>query len=152
MSLRSKRISDLYSYKKGANKTPIWLAYSRWRDKIIAIHIGKGIKAAKELYYKVKNITPNIQKIYTDSNSCYDIAFKELGIDNILEISKGKTKTHMIEAINSSLRDNIARMNRKSKRYSKKEDLLYGTIQLFFHYKTYNGGFFKNKECIGNNK
>ena len=24
-----------------------------------------------------------------------------------------------------------------SKRYSKKEDLLYGTIQLFFHYKTY---------------
>ena len=113
MSLQSKRISDLYSYKKGANKTPIWLAYSRWRDKIIAIHIGKGIKAAKELYYKVKNITPNIQKIYTDGNSCYDIAFKELGIDNILEISKGKTKTHMIEAINSSLRDNIARMNRK---------------------------------------
>ena len=74
-------------------------------DKIIAIHIGKGIKAAKELYYKVKNITPNIQKIYTDGNSCYDIAFKELGIDNILEISKGKTKTHMIEAINSSLRE-----------------------------------------------
>ena len=34
----------------------------------------------------------------------------------------------------------------------KKEDLLYGIIQLFFHYKTYNGGFFKNKECIGNNK
>ena len=27
----------------------------------------------------------------------------------------------------------------KSKRYSKKEDLLYGTIQLFFHYKIYNG-------------
>ena len=152
MSLQSKRISDLYSYKKGANKTPIWLAYSRRRDKIIAIHIGKGIKAAKELYYKVKNITPNIQKIYTDGNSCYDIAFKELGIDNILEISKGKTKTHMIEAINSSLRDNIARMNRKSKRYSKKEDLLYGTIQLFFHYKTYNGGFFKNKKYVGNNK
>ena len=32
---------------------------------------------------------------------------------------------------------------RNGKRYSKKEDLLYGTIQLFFHYKTYNGGFFK---------
>ena len=58
----------------------------------------------------------------------------------------------MIEAINSSLRDNIARMNRKSKRYSKKEDLLYGTIQLFFHYKTYNGGFFKNKKYVENNK
>ena len=40
----------------------------------------------------------------------------------------------------------------KSKRYSKKEDLLYGTIQLFFHYKTYNGGFFKNKKYVGNNK
>ena len=41
---------------------------------------------------------------------------------------------------------------RNSKRYSKKEDLLYGTIQLFFHYKTYNGGFFKNKKYVGNNK
>ena len=63
-----------------------------------------------------------------------------------------------------------------SKRYSKK-DLLYDTIQLFFHHKTYimiifpplvsckarnlynilsykekTNGFFKNKECIGNNK
>ena len=49
MSLQSKRISDLYSYKKEANKTHIWLAYSRRREKIIEIHIGKGIKAAKEL-------------------------------------------------------------------------------------------------------
>ena len=49
----------------------------------------------------------------------------------------------MIEAINSSLRDNIARMNRRTKRYSKKEDMLYNTILLFFHYKTYKGGFFK---------
>ena len=40
---------------------------------------------------------------------------------------------------------------RNSKRYSKK-DLLYGTIQLFFNYKTYNGGFFKNKKYVGNNK
>ena len=47
----------------------------------------------------------NIRKIYTDGNSCYDVAFKELGIDHLLEISEGKTKTHMIEAINSSLRE-----------------------------------------------
>ena len=82
-------------------------------DKVIAIHIGKGIKAAKELYNKVKAVTQNIQKIYTDGNSCYDLAFKELGVNNLLEISIAKSKTHMIEAINSSLRDNIARMNRK---------------------------------------
>lgn len=65
-----------------------------------------------------------------------------------MEISKGKSKTHMIESINSSLRDNISRMNRKSKRFSKNLLLLYGTIQLFFHYKTYNGGFFKYKNYI----
>lgn len=54
----------------------------------------------------------------------------------------------MIEAINSSLRDNISRMNRKSKRYSKRKDLLYGTIKLFFHYKIYKGGFFRyEKYC-----
>ena len=83
-------------------------------NKVIAIVIGKGVKAAKELYNKVKTITPNIKKIYTDGNSCYDVAFKELGIDNLLEISVAKSKTHMIEAINSSLRDNISRMNRKT--------------------------------------
>ena len=31
----------------------------------------------------------------------------------------------------------------RTKRYSKKEDMLYNTILLFFHYKTYKGGFFK---------
>ena len=54
----------------------------------------------------------------------------------------------MIEAINSSLRDNISRMNRKSKRFSKDLSLLYGTIQLFFHYKTYKGGFFKYEKYV----
>ena len=48
----------------------------------------------------------------------------------------------MIEAINSSLRDNIARMNRKSKRYSKSLPMLQGTLELFFYYKQYKGGFY----------
>lgn len=54
----------------------------------------------------------------------------------------GKSQTHMIEAINSSLRDNIARMNRKSKRYSKSLPMLQGTLELFFYYKQYKGGFY----------
>ena len=47
--------------------------------------------------------------------------------------------------------DNIARLNRKSKRFSENLSLLYSTIELFFHYKTYNGSFFKNNESYNNN-
>jgi insertion element IS1 protein InsB len=44
----------------------------------------------------------------------------------------------LIESINSSIRDNLARFNRKSKRYSKSFEALNDTLLLFFHRKQYN--------------
>ena len=113
-------------------------------NKIIAYTIGKGVKAVIDIYKKVKLITENIEKIYTDGNSCYDAAFKEIHVHHLLEISVGKTKTHMIEATNSSIRDNLSRFNRKSKRYSKSMKMLDDTLLLFFYYKKFNGGFYGN--------
>ena len=43
----------------------------------------------------------------------------------------------MIEAVNSSIRDNLARFNRKSKRFSKSYEMLEHTLLLFLHYKQY---------------
>ena len=43
-----------------------------------------------------------------------------------------KRETHLIESSNSSIRDNLARFNRKSKRFSKSFSFLDFTLQLFF--------------------
>ena len=80
-------------------------------------------------YRKVKKLRPNISHIYSDSNSCYDVAFTELKISE--KHTMTKRETHLIESSNSSIRDNLARFNRKSKRFSKSFSLLDFTLQLF---------------------
>jgi IS1 family transposase len=97
--------------------------------------IGEGIRAAQEIYRKVKCLTGCIERIYSDANSCYDVAFKRLGIPEPHTMTK--TQTHMIEATNSSIRDNLARFNRRSKRYSKRLDMLNHSLSLFLHRKTF---------------
>jgi len=46
---------------------------------------------------------------------------------------KTKSETCLIEAFNSSLRDNLARLNRQTKRYSKSKRMLYNTLLLFVY-------------------
>ena len=109
----------------------MWTAYSRNRNKIIAFVRGTGKRAAHRIYRRVKEITPNIAAIYTDANSCYDVVFTELGLSNIHTMTK--RETHLIESSNSSVRDNLARFNRKSKRFSKSWEMLYKSFDLFAH-------------------
>ncbi len=100
---------------------------------MIAFVIGKGLAAAKKLYALVKAQRARIETIYTDANSCYQVAFAQLRIPEKHEI--GKDKTHLIESSNSSIRDNLARFMRKSKRHSKTFHMLDHTLKLFFDYK-----------------
>lgn len=94
-----------------------------------------GIQCAMELYHRTKLAVGQISFICTDANSVYDVAFK---IGNVPEPHIiGKSETSRIESTNSSLRDNLARLNRKSKRYSKSYEMLYCTIKLFCHYKQF---------------
>ena len=82
-------------------------------------------------YRKVKKLRTNISHIYSDANSCYDIAFSEMKIPEQYTITK--SETHLIESSNSSIRDNLARFSRKSKRFSKFLSFLDFTLQLFFY-------------------
>ena len=50
---------------------------------------------------------PNISHIYSDANSCYNIAFSEMKISE--QHTMTKSETHLIESSNSSIRDNLAR-------------------------------------------
>ena len=93
--------------------------------------IGWGLKAAMAIYRLVKRLRPNIDHIYTDANSCYDVAFKRFGVPEPHTMTKAQT--HLIESSNSSIRDNLARFNRKTKRYTKSLDMLVISLDLFFN-------------------
>ena len=75
--------------------------------------------------------------IYTDANSCYSQRFSDIGISEIHKDNPNKSQTHMIESINSSIRDNLARFCRRSKKYSKCINMLDDTLILFFNRKQY---------------
>jgi len=93
--------------------------------------IGWGNKAAMAIYRKVKRLRPNISHIYTDANSCYDVVFKTMKIPEPHTMTKAQT--HLIESSNSSIRDNLARFARRSKRYSKTLEMLRISLDLFIH-------------------
>jgi len=83
------------------------------------------------LYRLVKRLRPNIDHIYTDANSCYDVAFARMKITEPHTMTKAET--HLIESSNSSIRDNLTRFNRKTKRVSKSIDMLRIALDLFIH-------------------
>jgi IS1 family transposase len=78
-----------------------------------------------------KRAVPSIAAIFTDANSCYRLAFDRYGVPE--PHTETKAQTHLIESANSSIRDNLARFNRRSKRHSKTLDMLQITLTLFFN-------------------
>lgn len=110
----------------------IWTAFSRRRNRVVAYHIGDaGVASAMTIYRLARQAVGSIAAIYTDANSCYDLAFKRMGISE--PHTQTKAQTHLIEASNSSIRDNLARFNRRSKRFSKTLHMLDVTLTLFFN-------------------
>ncbi len=98
----------------------------------MAYHIGDtGVASAIAIYTLAKQAVGVIGAIFTDANSCYHIAFKRLAITE--PHTQTKAQTHLIEASNSSIRDNLARFNRRSKRFSKSHQMLTITLDLFFN-------------------
>jgi IS1 family transposase len=109
---------------------PIWTAYSRNKKCVVAFEISnKGTSSAKLIYKKVKSIIKKISHIYTDANSCYKSAFKKIPEPHMVT----KAETHLIESSNSSIRDNLARFNRRTKRFSKSYEMLAISINLFIN-------------------
>jgi IS1 family transposase len=110
----------------------VWTAFSRRQARVVAYHIGdKGVRSAIRLYRQVKRCVPQIALIATDANSCYGLAFARHGVRE--PHFESKAETHRIESSHASLRDNLARFNRRSKRHSKSWQMLRITLDLFFH-------------------
>ena len=79
----------------------------------------------------MRSIVGKITQIFSDANSCYQIAFNKFGIMEPYAMTK--SQTHLIESSNSSIRDNLARFNRKTKRYSKSLEMLKISLDLLFY-------------------
>jgi IS1 family transposase len=85
----------------------------RNRNEVVAHYIGNGtIGAARELYEQVKH--HHIRIAATDGNYCYD----KVILKYVRHVAD-KAETCLVEAKNSSLRAMLARLNRRTKRYSK---------------------------------
>ncbi len=109
----------------------MWTAFSRRLGRVVAFHIGDtGVQSAMAIYELTRQAVGQIGAIFTDANSCYRLAFERMSIAEPHE--QTKAQTHLIEASNSSIRDNLARFNRRSKRFSKSMPMLQLTLELFF--------------------
>ena len=89
--------------------------------------------SATAIYHLTKEAVGRIGVIFTDANSCYHLAFERLGISE--PHIQTKAETHLIESSNASIRDNLARFNRRTKRISKTYHMLDITLAMFFNRK-----------------
>ena len=101
---------------------------------MVAYHIGDtGARSAIAIYRLAKLAVGQIAAIFTDANSCYDVAFQRFGVTEPHQ--QTKAQTHLIESSNASFRDNLARFNRRTKRASKTQEMLEITLDIFLERK-----------------
>ena len=103
----------------------------------MAFVIGNRRDCAFKLFCKARDAVGEIKLIFTDPNSCYAESFQTYGVSVQHIIAPFKNETHLIEATNSSMRDNLARFNRITKRYTKSLNMLECTLKLFCHHKQF---------------
>ena len=107
----------------------IWLCYSKVTHKILAVHIGnRGKKLAKKLIEQVPNM-----KIYcTDNWYAYNSAIEDTYTHEI-----GKRNTQDIERFNLIMRTILARLQRRTIKFSKSFDMLQASVNLVINRYNY---------------
>ena len=109
-------LEEIYDFIKKRIRAVVWTAYSKLQKHIIAYHVGEDIAAAMSIY---QNVTTKVDSshVYSDANSRYDATFAKMQIPKKRSITK--SQTHLIESSDGSIHDNLARINRRTKRWSK---------------------------------
>ena len=108
--------------QKKKQKAWIWLCYSKMTKKILAVHIGnRGKESAKKLINQVPNM-----KIYcTDDWDAYGCAIEDPETREI-----GKRNTQDIERFNLRMRMVLARLQRRTIKFSKSWERLEYSVNL----------------------
>jgi len=141
-SIEILEMDELYTYvKKKPKKDPktgkfshpytrIWTAVDRNRNETITFKIGDGDKSNFiELAHEIEEKCSNINYLCTDGYSAY--ASYSIARQHIVS----KSETCLVEAKNSSLRDMLARLNRRTKRFSKCKEMLRLALVMFYNKK-----------------
>ena len=108
--------------------TRIWTAVDRNRFKTTAFKIGDVNKSNFiELALEIEKECGSIEYLCTDESPSY--GYYKLANKHIAS----KSETCFVEIFNSSMRDMLARLNRRTKRFSKCIERLRLTLVMFFN-------------------
>ena len=119
MDLRSKK----------ANHVRIWTAVDRERGQIIDFEIGDGSALTFQRLLRRLRKKYNVGVFSSDANPVYQkVLQKEKHIAS-------KAETCLVESLNASLRDMLANLNRRTKRYAKSIKTLCHSVFLHVHRK-----------------
>ena len=100
----------------------------RDRFKTIAFKVGDGDKSNYlELAMSIERSCGKITYLCTDGNKAY--GYYKIAEQHIIS----KSETCLVESFNSSLRDMLACLNRRTKRFSKSLEMLRLTLLMFFN-------------------
>jgi len=109
----------------------VWLAVDRQQNRIVDFEIGDRsfstyfqMALRLESSYKIDYLCSDEYEVYKK----YKISEKHIA---------SKSETCLIEAKNSSIRDCLARFNRKTKRYSKSLEMMQLSLYLWAFYKNF---------------
>lgn len=121
-------IDEIYFYtKRRKRKRWMWLAVCKESKRILSHQIGtRGKNTLKKLFHKIEPII--CEHYYTDEHVSFE------GVLPKEKHTASKTHTTTIEGINSAIRHYLARFRRKTKCYTKSENMLNHTMNLFIAY------------------
>ena len=119
----------------------------RIRNEVIAFEVGnEQISNAYKMTYEIlsghssdyiinnEQLNTTINYLCTDGHHAYDKVYNTYK-DNIKHHIISKSETCLVESYNSSMRDSLARLHRKSKAYSKSLPMLTISINLWVYKK-----------------
>jgi len=113
---------------KKSKKKWIWLCISKISKKILAVYIGdRGEESAKKLIAQV----PNMKHYYTDNWDSYN---------HTIDISQRtifKRYTQIIERFNLRMRTSLARLQRKTIKFSKSYEQLVASVNFIINRYNY---------------
>ena len=121
---KPKTRKDKVGYTEG-EYTRIWLAVDRNKNEVIDFEVGDGKeKTAFKLFDRIYQ-RHKVKYVCTDQNPVYKTLINSFNLEkdqkNQTMHIPSKSETCLAESKNSSLRDNLARLNRRTKRISKSD-------------------------------
>jgi insertion element IS1 protein InsB len=120
-------IDEMWHYiQNKGDKCWIWLAICKVSKLILGFVTGsRGYKTGKKLFQKINKFTHSNTIYYTD----YWESYEKFIPPN--QHYQGKDQTYTIEGYNSNFRDDLQRLTRRTKAYSKSQDMLNHSLYLY---------------------